>query len=308
MPAPSARTPVLIVSGFLGSGKTTLVRRLLEQGQASGVRVAVISNEFGALGIDEALLGGGSEEFVELAGGCVCCQLSDALVETLVRLHEQVNPDRIIIETSGVALPFETQLHLYRPAVRSWLGEDACIVVVDATGSALDSFVDPSGEAEANDTFVQQVQSADLVVLSKVDVADPAPMRDRVAGLAPDVAIVEAVNGDLPEGLFFPQGPRLGREPAHRPHHHENFESAELVIPGGQTVADVELQLEGLRALRVKGFVDTAEGPRVVQGVGRRIELTAPGALKIDPRLIGRVVVIRRAPGRHSHEDHEGPR
>ena len=151
-----------------------------------------------------------------------------------------------------------------------------------------------------NDTFVQQVQSADLVVLSKVDVADPAPMRDRVAWVgAGRRASSRPCNGDLPEGLFFPQGPRLGREPAHRPHHHENFESEELVIPGGQTVADVELQLEGLRALRVKGFVDTAEGPRVVQGVGRRIELTAPGALKIDPRLIGRVVVIRlgtRAP------------
>lgn len=305
MTASPARTPVLVVSGFLGSGKTTLVRRLLEQGQAAGVRVAVISNEFGALGIDEALLGGGSEEFVELAGGCVCCQLSDALVETLVRLHEQVKPDRIIIETSGVALPFETQLHLYRPAVRSWLGEDACVVVVDATGSAVDAFMDPAGEAVANDTFVQQVQSADLVVLSKVDLADPAAMRARVAALAPDVAVVEAVNGDLPEGLFFPQGPRVGREPARRAHHHENFESEELVIPGGQALADVELQLEGLGALRVKGFVDTAAGVRVVQGVGRRIELTPPGSLKIDPRLVGRVVVIRRAAGHHSHEDHE---
>jgi G3E family GTPase len=235
----------------------------------------------------------------------VCCQLSDALVETLVRLHEQVKPDRIIIETSGVALPFETQLHLYRPAVRSWLGEDACIVVVDATGSAFEAFEDPAGDAVANDTFIQQVQSADLVILSKVDLADPGPMRARLGGLAPDVPIIPAVNGDLPEGLFFPRGPRAGREPAPRAHHHENFESEELVISGGRSVAEVELQLGGLRALRVKGFVETTEGVRVVQGVGRRIELTPPGSLKVDPRLIGRVVVIRRASGHHSHEDHE---
>jgi len=145
------------------------------------------------------------------------------------------------------------------------------------------------------------------VVLSKVDLADPAPMRARVAGLAPDVAVVEAVNGDLPEGLFFPQGPRVGREPVPHAHHHENFESEELAISGGRSAEDVEQELGALRALRVKGFVDTTDGVRVVQGVGRRIELTPPGALKIDPRLVGRVVVIRRAHGHHSHEDHDRP-
>lgn len=301
------RTPVLIVSGFLGSGKTTLVRNLLLQSQAAGIRVAVISNEFGALGIDEALLGGGTEEFVELAGGCVCCQLSDALVETLVRLHENVRPDRIIIETSGVALPFETQLHLYRPAVRSWIGDEACVVVVDATGSAFDGFVDPTGEAGANDTFTQQVQSADLIVLSKVDLADPAPMLARLAALAPDTAVLPAVEGDLPIAVLFPTGPDVGgprAAPPPRPHHHEAYASEELTIPDGLPPDEIELQLGALGALRVKGFVRTSVGVRIVQGVGRRLELTPPGPLHIDERLIGRVVIIRRASGVHSHEDH----
>ena len=83
------RIPVLVVSGFLGAGKTTLVRHLLEDAQRRGIRLAVISNELGALGIDRALLGGGEEVFVELAGGCVCCQLSDTLRDTLHMLHER---------------------------------------------------------------------------------------------------------------------------------------------------------------------------------------------------------------------------
>src|SRR2546425_12652269 len=71
------RIPVLVVSGFLGAGKTTLVRHLLQDAQRTGVRVAVVSNEFGALGIDKALLGAGEAAYVELEGGCVCCQLSE---------------------------------------------------------------------------------------------------------------------------------------------------------------------------------------------------------------------------------------
>ena len=80
------RIPVLVVSGFLGAGKTTLVRHLLQGAQRTGVRVAVVSNEFGALGIDKALLGEGEAAYVELAGGCVCCQLSDTLLDTLQML------------------------------------------------------------------------------------------------------------------------------------------------------------------------------------------------------------------------------
>ncbi|WP_275978501.1 GTP-binding protein, partial [Methylobacterium crusticola] len=86
----------------------------------SGERVALISNEFGALGIDQALLGGSEDAYVELEGGCVCCQLSDELRDTLQMLRERVNPHRIIVETSGVALPSDTQLQFWREAVCHW--------------------------------------------------------------------------------------------------------------------------------------------------------------------------------------------
>ncbi len=126
------RIPVLVVSGFLGAGKTTLVRHLLHDAQRTGVRVAVVSNEFGALGIDKALLGEGEEAYVELEGGCVCCQLSDTLLDTLQMLWERVRPDRIIVETSGVALPFDTQLNLWREPVSAWVDDDMAVVVVNA--------------------------------------------------------------------------------------------------------------------------------------------------------------------------------
>lgn len=300
------RTPVVIVSGFLGSGKTTLVRNILAQGQAAGIRTAVISNEFGALGIDEALLGGAQRDFVELAGGCVCCQLSDELVQTLQRLHDEVRPERIVIETSGVALPFETQLHLYRPAVRDWIGEDACVVVVDATGGAEHAFDDPTGESTPNQTFEQQVQSADLLVLSKTDLAAPDAMRRRLAELCPGTPVLASVHGDVPIEVFFPSAPRPARAaPAPRAHTHEAYTSHELRIAPGQSPEQIEEQVRALGALRVKGFVPTTAGVRVVQGVGRRVELLPPGDLPVPDALLGRLVVIDRADGDDHHGAHD---
>jgi G3E family GTPase len=293
-----ARVPVLVVSGFLGSGKTTLVRRLLEDAQARGERVAVVSNEFGALGIDEALLGGGEERFVELAGGCVCCQLSDELVDTLEALRTKVNPERIVIETSGVALPFDTQLNLYRPPVSAWVGDEANVVVVSAAQLS-------EGE-ELDGTFEDQVSSADLLLLHKIDLVPPDTLPGlaaRLTALNPDAPVLFASHGAIDPGLLFPTGPRV-RELAHdhphahdtdHAHDHEHFESAELRVPDGLTPADAEAWIHARRGFRTKGFVRTTEGLRIVQGVGRRLELVPPGELVVAPELIGRVVVIRRA-------------
>jgi cobalamin biosynthesis protein CobW len=303
--------PALVVSGFLGAGKTTLVRALLERAQRDGVRVAVISNELGALGVDEALLsgsGGASESFIELAGGCVCCRLSDTLVETLQLLYERVKPDRVIIETSGVALPFETQLNLWRAPVNAWIGDDAAVVVCSADQLAEGRDLDG--------TFEEQVSSADLVVLSKLDLLSPAGQALARAALAERVAgvpVVEAIAGDLNPDLLFPPDPdalraqrrQAGRTP--RPHSHERFSTELLEIPSEEDPEALRARLIGLGALRVKGFIQGPAGALLVQGVGNRVEI-GPLAAGQAPRAVGTLVVIRRAPGHDHHHDPHEPR
>jgi len=279
-----------VVSGYLGSGKTTLVRRLLEAAREEGVRLAIVSNEFGELGIDRALLGGGDETFVELGGGCVCCRLSDDLVRALENLHEKVDLDRVVIETSGVALPYDVQLHFYREPLARWIGEDLCAVLVNAEQLAT---------GDLDETFEDQVSSADLLLLNKLDLvpagAVPA-LEAKLRELEPDAPIVHTRHSEVsPDLLFPPDAAQLRRrgERAHPPHAHAAFVSSLREFPRGVPSAAVADALRAEGALRAKGFVDTAEGLRLVQGVGVRIEL-APPASPPPPELVGRVVLIRR--------------
>jgi cobalamin biosynthesis protein CobW len=295
MTSRSGRIPVLVVSGFLGSGKTSLVRHLLGEAQRRGERLAVVSNEFGALGIDRALLGGGAAAGApairELEGGCVCCELSDDLVRTLEALRAEVGPDRIAIETSGVALPYDVQLSLWRPPVAEWIADDLGVVVVNAEQLA--------AEPEAlGDTFEQQVTAADLLVLNQVDRVPAALLPEleaRLRALEPEARIVRTVHGRVaPELLEAPEaaGPDAARGPA-PPHGHESFTRETIEVEAGIAPAALVARLQGLGALRAKGWVETDEGVRLVQGVGRRIELS-PGAPP-GPEWARRVVVIRRS-------------
>ncbi len=292
--AASERVPALVVSGFLGSGKTTLVRQLLDQAQAEGRRVAFVSNELGELGVDRALLGSGGEAYVELEGGCVCCELSDDLVNTLQMLYEEVRPDRIVVETSGVALPWDTQLNFWRDPVRDWVGDDMAVVVVNA-----------EQVAEGRDlegTFEDQVSSADLLVLHKVDLVSEAQLeavRAHLRSIEDEAPIVEAVHGDVDPELLFPPSAtevdRRGDAPASRPHHHEQFET-ELWEPGDALSLDaIEARLEAEpELLRAKGFVRRDGAVYVVQVVGRRVEIT-PLEGELPEDAPGRIVLIRRS-------------
>lgn len=291
------RIPVLIVSGFLGSGKTSLVRHLLNDAQAHGTRVAVISNEFGALGIDKALLGSNEEAYVELEGGCVCCQLSDALRDTLQMLWERVQPEQIIVETSGLALPSDTQLHFWREPVSAWVEQDMALVVVNA---------EQLGEGrDLHGTFEDQVSSADILFLNKIDLV-PAAALERLEAMlhtmAPDTPIIRGMHGQVAPAVLFPPDPdgfRRRRWQAHAgtvPHHHEAFVTAELAVEEGIAPEVLRERLRDLRMVRAKGFVRTSEGLTLVQGVGRRLELT-PAPVVPPAALLGRVVIIRRHEG-----------
>lgn len=287
---------MLVVSGFLGSGKTSLVRHLLEEAQRRGERLAVVSNEFGALGIDRALLGGGAvagaPAIRELEGGCVCCELTDDLVRTLEALRSEVGPDRIAIETSGVALPYDVQLSLWRPPVAGWIADDLGVVVVNAEQLA--------AADELGDTFEQQVTAADLLVLNQVDRVAEAllpSLEARLRALEPEARIVRAVHGRVAPALLEPPETATPGPPPARahPHAHESFTRETIEVAPGIAPAALVARLQELGALRAKGWVETAEGVRLVQGVGRRIELS-PGAPP-GPEWAGRVVVIRRGGG-----------
>jgi cobalamin biosynthesis protein CobW len=292
----ASRIPALIVSGFLGSGKTTVVRHLLADAQREGARIAVISNEFGELGIDGALLSddGDGDGYVELQGGCVCCRLSDELVDTLVALRERMEPDRVIVETSGVALPFDVQMNFWREPVASWIEDDVALIVVNAEQLAAGRDLDG--------TFEQQVSSADLLVLNKVDLVptDILPrLESMLREIEPEAPLIRAVHGDVDPLLLFPPDPdglrarrrRAGASPTQ--HHHEQFDTDELPIEPGVDEEALVARLRALGALRCKGFVETSEGLRLVQGVGARVELSVPRSVP-PSRLVGRVVVIRR--------------
>ncbi len=289
------RVPALVVSGFLGSGKTTLVRHLLADAQRHGRRAAVVSNEFGELGIDGALLNRAGDDYVELSGGCVCCRLSDELVETLQMLRERANPDLVIVETSGVALPFDVQLHFWREPISEWIETDVVVVVVNAEQLAEGRDLDG--------TFAQQVSSADLLLLNKLDRVPAQALPDLEATLRriePDAPLIRAVHAQVDPALLFPPDPggmreRRRSEPIDiQPHHHEEFITEEFTTVEGIEPAALLERVRALAPLRAKGFVITSEGPRILQGVGPRIELSkldfAPPA-----ELIGRVVVIRRS-------------
>jgi len=201
----------------------------------------------------------------------------------------------VVIETSGVALPFDTQLNFWREPVCRWIGDDMAVVVVNA-----EQVVEGR---DLEGTFSDQVTSADLIVLNKVDlVSDDALARARetLREIEPEAPVLLATQGDVPSELLFPPGfletapDRSGPAPAPRPHSHEHFETEVWQVPDALDEEAIRTHLAQPGLLRAKGFVRTPAGIQLVQVVGRRIEIQ-PGEEPISPELVGRIVLIRRA-------------
>jgi cobalamin biosynthesis protein CobW len=223
------KVPATIVTGFLGAGKTTLVRQVMEQAQ--GRRIAIIVNEFGSLGIDGDLLkncgipGCEEENIVELANGCLCCTVAEDFIPTLEALLDRPNPpEHILIETSGLALPKPLIKAFNWPAIRSRVTVDGVITVVDGPAVAAGRFADDPAAVAAQraadpsldhdnplaEVYEDQLNAADLVVLNKADLL--AVRRDRCR---PAARRVRAAGAGRPAGAFGPAGP--GRRGGGRP-------------------------------------------------------------------------------------------
>jgi cobalamin biosynthesis protein CobW len=323
------KIPATIVTGFLGAGKTTMIRHWLEN--AGGRRIALLINEFGDVGVDgEILKSCGVEscqedDIIELANGCICCTVADDFlpaIETLLKRRERI--DHIIIETSGLALPKPLLKAFDWPEVRAKLTVDGVIAVVDASAVADGRFADDAEKLAAQraadpsldhdnpleEVYEDQILCADIVVLNKtdlVDAAEAARVTNEIHAVARDsTKVIAAREGRVDPvvalGLKAGAEDDIEQRPSHHDledeHDHEDFESFVLDAPA---LSDANAYVERLAqvgrqhdVLRIKGFLDVAGKPMrlLVQGVGARFRQQFDRPWKPGEDRRGRIVVI----------------
>jgi cobalamin biosynthesis protein CobW len=323
------RIPATIVTGFLGAGKTSLVRHLI--GAASGHRLAIIVNEFGELGIDrEMLLGCGDaactdDDIVELANGCLCCTVADDFLPTLTRLIERpAPPDHIVIETSGLALPKPLVQAFAWPEIRAATTVDGVLTVVDAAALAAGRFADDPDAVAAQraadpsvdhdnpleEVFGDQLACADLVLVNKTDLVAPAVLArlraELAARLRPGVRLVECRDGRVAVEVALGLAAAAEDDLAARPsvheldgeHDHDDFDS--FVVRRGAVADPVGFRarlaavIRAHDVLRVKGFVDVPgrERRQIVQAVGDRVQQYFDREWRPEEPRMTRLVVI----------------
>src|SRR5271165_5461160 len=257
-----AKTPVTIVTGFLGAGKTTLIRHLIAN--AGGRRLALIINEFGDVGVDGQVLKGcadaacPSDAIIELANGCICCTVADDFAPAVTALlARNPKPDHIVIETSGLALPKPLVKAFDWPELRTRLTVDGVIAVVDAAAVAEGRFADnPARVAEQRaadpsldhdnpleEVYEDQLLCADLVVLNKADLVEPSridALRAEISRTLPRAVKIAAtregvIDADVLLGFRAAAEDDLQARPSHHDadgeHDHDDFDTFVVAIP-----------------------------------------------------------------------------
>jgi cobalamin biosynthesis protein CobW len=238
------KIPATVITGFLGAGKTTMIRNLLSN--ANGKKIALIINEFGDLGVDgDVLKGCGAEactedDIIELNNGCICCTVADDFIPTMEKLlARDVRPDHIIIETSGLALPQPLVAAFNWPGIKTAVTVDGVITVVDSAAVAAGRFaddhdalhaqrVDDQGldhESPIEELFEDQLTAADLIVLNKADLLDAGGLkavREAVTmATTRKPRMIEARNGDIPASVLLGLGVGTESDIENRKSHHE---------------------------------------------------------------------------------------
>ena len=288
--------PILLVAGFLGAGKTTVVNHLLAH--AEGRRIAAVVNDFGAVNIDAELVAGAAEGVVSLSNGCICCSLEGDLLRTLAALlRREPRPDCIVIETSGVADPTEIARKLMDPVIWREAPLETVLCVVDASAptAALDEPL-----------LCSQLRAADVVALTKLDLAEAggaAQMREAVERLRPAALVMEAPHGAVPAAVVFSPDP--DRLPAPR----EEFHARGRRLPAAEMfqtlswTSDQPVMLRLFQAaigrlaprlVRAKGIFETTDQPgrpMVFQLAGGRATL-APGGTMAPGMKRSRIVFV----------------
>ncbi|MBQ0802107.1 MULTISPECIES: cobalamin biosynthesis protein CobW [unclassified Sulfitobacter] len=302
------KIPVTVITGFLGAGKTTFIRHLMEN--AGSKRLAVLVNEFGTAGVDGDILKScaidncPAENIVELANGCICCTVADDFIPTIEALMAlPQTPDHILIETSGLALPKPLLKAFDWPAIRSRITVDGVITLADAEAVASGQFAPDldaiAAQRDADDSldhetplsevFEDQIACADIVLLSKADLAGPEGVeaaRKVIEAHAPrKLPIIPMTEGVIDPrvvlGLEAAAEDDIDARPSHHDghddHEHDDFES--VVIDMGEVADVATLEAAVLRLareqkiLRVKGYIAVQDKPMrlLVQAVGERV-------------------------------------
>jgi cobalamin biosynthesis protein CobW len=324
------KIPATVVTGFLGAGKTSLIRHLIET--AGGRRLAFVINEFGELGMDREIIRGcglkdcRDDDIVELANGCICCTVADDFLPTITRLLDRVDPpDHIIIETSGLALPKPLVQAFNWPEVKARVTVDGVIAVVDAAALASGRFADDPAAVAAQraadpaldhdnpleEVFEDQVACADLVVMNKTDLVDGAGRAEAgrmvAAALGRGVKQIATSHGRVDADVLLGLGAGAEDDLVNRPsrhdgaggaHDHDDFESFALDLGPVADPDALEARLIDAVAahdiLRIKGFLDVpGRGRRhVVQGVGARFQRYYDRAWLADEARRSALIVI----------------
>ncbi|MAJ92422.1 MAG: cobalamin biosynthesis protein CobW [Rhodospirillaceae bacterium TMED63] len=303
------KIPATVVTGFLGAGKTTMIRNLIER--ANGRKLALVINEFGDLAVDGELLKDcgnpncTDDDIFELANGCICCTVADDFLPTIQKILDRNDPpDHIVIETSGLALPKPLVQAFGWPEVRTRVTVDGVVAVLDGPAVADGRFADDPDrvdemradddeldhESPLHELYEDQLACADLVLLNKTDLMDD----DAVEAVATEVGsrlrdrvrMVKTANGAIDPGVLLgieaAAEDDLSARPSHHDaedhHDHDDFESFEVAI---SEIGSPDALINRLQAaiaehdiLRVKGFVHVpGKNMRlIIQGVGARLQ------------------------------------
>lgn len=265
--AEACRIPLTVVGGFLGAGKTTAVNRILAG--ATGLRAAVLVNDFGCVNIDATLIAAHRGETIALTNGCVCCSIGGDLTEALIRVMSRMPaPEWIVIEASGVSDPWRiAQVGLVDPGLEL----DGVIVLVDAA-----SFREHAADPLLRDTLLRQLAAADVIVINKRDLVRGATLRalhEGIARIAPGTPILEAAHADLPfEALTGFAATAVHAGSALPVEHSTLFEATVLPCEGRFSASRLRTLLYRMPAgvLRAKGILATDEADAaVLQFCGR---------------------------------------
>ena len=330
-----SKIPVTVITGFLGSGKTTLIRHLMTN--SNGRRLAVLVNEFGTVGVDGDILKSCADEdcpaenIVELANGCICCTVADDFIPTIEALMAMpTRPDHILIETSGLALPKPLLKAFDWPAIRSKITVDGVIALADAEAVSAGRFapdvaaVDAQRQADESidhetplsEVFEDQIACADIILMSKADLAGEVGLkaaRSVIEAESPrKIPILSMSEGVIDPNIILGLNAKAEDDLAARPshhdgaddHEHDDFETVVVPMPEVDDVEALVAAIERLaneqHILRVKGYVAVTGKPMrlLVQAVGPRVRHQFDRPWGSDTRA-GHLVVIAE----HDHVD-----